>query len=310
MPTALEAQSLNHWTPREILEIYSLVLSPGLTFLELIIMLSLFSSYTYADKQRFAQSCLTLCDPTVCGPPCSSVHGYSPGKNMSGFPCPHPGTIPTQGWNPSLPHYRQILYCLSHRGSPRILEWVPIPFSRDLPNPGIKPSSPTLQADSTIWATREAHICARHAFPICATSFFSMPATTYYIISSSTLYKKEKMLIIGKQGLYPFQSPSYAQSLGLWVYWTYERIIKSVKAAWVLLNIRKPRSQVSAPCGAELDFGANSFSSFVALIKKEEGVPFLVLQWLRTCLLMWWMWVWSLVRELRSHMLSLHATTI
>ena len=29
-----------------------------------------------------------------------------------------------------------------------ILEWVAFPFSRDLPNPGIKPRSPTLQADS------------------------------------------------------------------------------------------------------------------------------------------------------------------
>ena len=30
----------------------------------------------------------------------------------------------------------------------RILEWVAFLFSRDLPNPGIKPSSPALQADS------------------------------------------------------------------------------------------------------------------------------------------------------------------
>ena len=30
----------------------------------------------------------------------------------------------------------------------RILEWVTVPFYRDLPNPGIKPRSPALQADS------------------------------------------------------------------------------------------------------------------------------------------------------------------
>ena len=30
----------------------------------------------------------------------------------------------------------------------RILEWVALPFSKDLPNPGIEPLSPTLQADS------------------------------------------------------------------------------------------------------------------------------------------------------------------
>ena len=30
----------------------------------------------------------------------------------------------------------------------RILEWVAMPSTRDLPNPGIEPRSPTLQADS------------------------------------------------------------------------------------------------------------------------------------------------------------------
>ena len=30
----------------------------------------------------------------------------------------------------------------------RILEWVPFPSPGDLPNPGIKPKSPGLQADS------------------------------------------------------------------------------------------------------------------------------------------------------------------
>jgi len=37
--------------------------------------------------------------------------------------------FPTQGTNPGLPHCRQILYQLSHKGSPRILEWVAYPFS-------------------------------------------------------------------------------------------------------------------------------------------------------------------------------------
>ena len=58
------------------------------------------------------------------------------------------GIFPTQGSNPGLPHCRRILYQLSHKRSPRILEWVAYPFSRDLPDPGIKPESPALQADS------------------------------------------------------------------------------------------------------------------------------------------------------------------
>ena len=32
----------------------------------------------------------------------------------------------------------------------RILEWVAVPFSRDVPNTGIEPRSPTLQADSLL----------------------------------------------------------------------------------------------------------------------------------------------------------------
>ena len=39
------------------------------------------------------------------------------------------GIFPTQGSNPGLPHCRLILYHLSHRGSPRILEWIAYPFS-------------------------------------------------------------------------------------------------------------------------------------------------------------------------------------
>ena len=39
------------------------------------------------------------------------------------------GIILTQGSKPGLPHCKQILYQLSHKGSPRILEWVAYSFS-------------------------------------------------------------------------------------------------------------------------------------------------------------------------------------
>ena len=39
------------------------------------------------------------------------------------------GIFPTQGSNSGLPHCRQMLYQLSHKGSPRILERVVYPFS-------------------------------------------------------------------------------------------------------------------------------------------------------------------------------------
>ena len=39
------------------------------------------------------------------------------------------GIFPTQGLSPGIPHCRQILYRLSHQGSPRNVEWVAYPFS-------------------------------------------------------------------------------------------------------------------------------------------------------------------------------------
>ena len=54
------------------------------------------------------------------------------------------GIFPTQGFNTGLPHGRRILYQLSHKGSPRILEWVAYPFSRG----SSQPRSPALQVDS------------------------------------------------------------------------------------------------------------------------------------------------------------------
>ena len=52
----------------------------------------------------------------------------SPGQNTGvGSLSLLQGIFPTQGSNPDLPHCRQILYSLSHKGSPRMLEWVAYP---------------------------------------------------------------------------------------------------------------------------------------------------------------------------------------
>ena len=73
----------------------------------------------------------------------------SPGQNTGvGSHSLFQEIFPTQGSNPGLPHFRQILYLLSHQGSSRILEWVAYPFSADLPDPGIELGSPALQVDS------------------------------------------------------------------------------------------------------------------------------------------------------------------
>ena len=52
----------------------------------------------------------------------SSVHGDSPGKNTGvGSYSLLQGIVPTQGSNPGLLHFRQILYCLSHQRSGSII---------------------------------------------------------------------------------------------------------------------------------------------------------------------------------------------
>ena len=106
-----------------------------------------------------AQSCPILCEPVDCSLPGSSVHGISQTRILESKSCsvvsdslrPHglyspwnslgqntgvgslsllQGIFPTQGSNPGLPHCRRIVYQLTHKGSPRILEWVAVPFSK------------------------------------------------------------------------------------------------------------------------------------------------------------------------------------
>ena len=78
-------------------------------------------------------------------------------KYWSGLSCPPPGIFPTRGSNPGLPHCRQILYHLSHKGSPRILEWVAYPFSRGSSQPRNRTAVSCIAGGFfTSWVNREA----------------------------------------------------------------------------------------------------------------------------------------------------------
>ena len=84
----------------------------------------------------------------------------SPGQN-TGVDSPSllQRIFPTQGSNPGLPHGRQILYQLSHQGSPRILEWVTYPFSRGSSFPRNWIGVFWIAGGFfTIWATREVYL--------------------------------------------------------------------------------------------------------------------------------------------------------
>ena len=73
-------------------------------------------------------NCSVLSDslwPMDCSLPGFSVHGDSSGKNTEvGCHALLQGIFLAQGLNQGLPHCKQILYHLSHQGSPRILGWI------------------------------------------------------------------------------------------------------------------------------------------------------------------------------------------
>ena len=75
-------------------------------------------------KVKLSQSSLTPCNPHGLYSPWNS-----PGQNTAvGSLSLLQGIFPTQGSNPGLLQCRRILYQLSHKGSPRILQWVAYPF--------------------------------------------------------------------------------------------------------------------------------------------------------------------------------------
>ena len=55
---------------------------------------------------------------------------FSRPEYWSGKLFPSPGDLPNPGIKPRSPHCRWLLYQLSHKGSPRTLEWIAYPFSR------------------------------------------------------------------------------------------------------------------------------------------------------------------------------------
>ena len=108
------------------------------------------------------QSCPTLCDPIDCSPPGSSVHEIF---------------------------------------QERILEWAAISFPGHLPNPGIKPGSPALQADSlytelqgkpvyrVVSVNPKSSIHLSPCFPLWYAYLFSMSVSLFVFYKWIHLYR-------------------------------------------------------------------------------------------------------------------------
>ena len=72
-----------------------------------------------AAAAKSLQSCPTLCDPTDGSPPGFSVHEILQARTLERVALPFSReSSPAKGLNPGLPGCRQILYHLSHQGSP------------------------------------------------------------------------------------------------------------------------------------------------------------------------------------------------
>ena len=106
----------------------------------------------------------------------------SPGQNTEvGSLSLLQGIFPTQGLNPGLPHYGRILYQLSHKGSPRILEWVAYPFFRGSSRPRNWTGVSCIAGRFfTNWAIREAHmvLVSRDLTLFLCMWIYSCPRTT------------------------------------------------------------------------------------------------------------------------------------
>ena len=104
--------------PNSLLIIYLPTTTTTTTKKEPHFRMTLSSLLAYKQSGRkkviVTQSC-----PTLCHPMDYTVHGILQARVLEWGSLPLlQGIFPTQGWNPGLPHCRQILNQLSHRGSP------------------------------------------------------------------------------------------------------------------------------------------------------------------------------------------------
>ena len=152
-------------------------------------------------NMKVTQSCLTLCNPMDC--PWNSIGQITGVGSLSLFQ----GIFPTQGLNPDLPYFGQILYQQSHKGSPPksvkwsevaqscltlwnpmdcslpgssihgvfqaiILEWVATSFSRGSSQPRDRTQfSCIVDRRFTAWATRKTMFLTVHCVSNLGLSF-------------------------------------------------------------------------------------------------------------------------------------------
>ena len=100
------------------------------------------SLYICHSEVKVVQSCPTLCDPMDY-----TGHGILQARILEWVAFSFRGS-PNPELEPRSPTLQADSLHLSHKGSPRILEWQLILSPVDLPDPAIELGSPALQVDS------------------------------------------------------------------------------------------------------------------------------------------------------------------
>ena len=125
----------------------------------------IFSLFIITEVKKWSESCSGVSDslrPHRLYSPWNSL-GHNSGVGSLSL---LPGIFPAQRSNPGLLHCRQILYLLSLKGSPRILEWVAYPFSRGSSWPRNRTGvSCIVGVFFTNWATRKVPRYLLYLYP-------------------------------------------------------------------------------------------------------------------------------------------------
>ena len=105
--------------------------------------------YEVKVAQLKSLSCVLVLWPRGLEPARLLCLWNSPGQNTGvGSRSLLQGDLPNPGIKSGLPRFRQILYQVNHKGSPRTLEWVAYPFSSGSSWPRNPTGSSALQAGS------------------------------------------------------------------------------------------------------------------------------------------------------------------
>ena len=141
-------------------------------------------------KVKVTQFC-----PTLCKSMNYKVHGILQNTGVGSLSLLQ-GIFPTQGSNPGLPHYRRILYQLSHRGRPRILEWVAYPFSSRSSQPRNQTRLSCIAGGFfTSWAIRKPrHTVGTKEIQLCPLSILlgPLPPGTSTVFQRYSIRRKQR----------------------------------------------------------------------------------------------------------------------